>query len=90
MAMRQHRETTTISAPRGTITDRTGEPLAIGEQARRSPRTRAVIRNPRRVALVGGQDLGIDPNDVYASIADRHARGSSGSHARPIRSRPGS
>ncbi len=71
MAMRQHRETTTISAPRGTITDRTGEPLAIGEQAVSVSANPRLIRNPRRVALVVGQDLGIDPNDVFETIADR-------------------
>ena len=33
MAITQHRETIEIPAGRGTIFDRTGEPLAIGEQA---------------------------------------------------------
>jgi cell division protein FtsI/penicillin-binding protein 2 len=33
MASRQHREKIEIPAGRGTIYDRTGEPLAIGEQA---------------------------------------------------------
>jgi cell division protein FtsI/penicillin-binding protein 2 len=33
MASRQHRQTIEIPAGRGTIFDRTGEPLAIGEQA---------------------------------------------------------
>ena len=36
MATRQHEGTTVIPAARGTIFDRTGEPLAIGEQATRS------------------------------------------------------
>ena len=33
IAARQHEQTTEIPAGRGTIYDRTGEPLAIGEQA---------------------------------------------------------
>ena len=33
MASRQHHQTIEIPAGRGTIFDRTGEPLAIGEQA---------------------------------------------------------
>jgi len=32
MAVRQHRETVVVAAGRGTIYDRTGESLAIGEQ----------------------------------------------------------
>ena len=42
MAERQHQETTEIPAGRGTIFDRTGEPLAIGEQAT------TVYADPRR------------------------------------------
>ena len=44
MASRQHRETIEIPAGRGTIYDRTGEPLAIGEQAT------TVYADPRNVA----------------------------------------
>ena len=33
MAIQQHRETVVVTAPRGTIFDRNGDPLAIGEQA---------------------------------------------------------
>ena len=43
MASRQHRETIEIPAGRGTIYDRTGEPLAIGEQAT------SVYADPRNV-----------------------------------------
>lgn len=43
MASRQHRETIEIPAGRGTIFDRTGAPLAIGEQAT------TVYADPRNV-----------------------------------------
>ena len=44
MAIRQHRETVVVPAPRGTIFDRNGEPLAIGEQAM------TVYANPRQIS----------------------------------------
>ena len=43
MAVRQHRETVVVPAGRGTIFDRNGEPLAIGEQAT------TVFANPQQV-----------------------------------------
>ena len=43
MASHQHRETIEIPAGRGTFYDRTGEPLAIGEQAT------TVYADPRNV-----------------------------------------
>ena len=50
LASRQHRETIEIPAGRGTIYDRTGEPLAIGEQATTvyaDPRNVVAPRRPR-------------------------------------------
>jgi cell division protein FtsI/penicillin-binding protein 2 len=71
MATKQHRETIEIAAPRGTITDRTGEPLAIGEQAVSVSANPRLIRNPRRVALAVARDLGLEPNAVFERLADR-------------------
>ena len=71
MATKQHRETFEIAAPRGTITDRTGEPLAIGEQAVSVTANPRLIRNPRRVALAIAHDLDLEPNDVFDRLADR-------------------
>ncbi len=71
MATTQHRETIEIPAGRGTIYDRTGEPLAIGEQAT------TVYANPRnivdaqRAAVVIGKTLGLDPNELYPTLKDR-------------------
>ena len=71
MATKQHRETFEIAAPRGTIIDRTGEPLAIGEQAVSVTANPRLIRNPRRVALAIARDLDLAPNDVFERLADR-------------------
>jgi cell division protein FtsI (penicillin-binding protein 3) len=71
MAMKQHRETFEIAAPRGTITDRTGEPLAIGEQAVSVTANPRLIRNPRRLAVTIAHDLDLEPNDVFERLADR-------------------
>jgi cell division protein FtsI/penicillin-binding protein 2 len=71
MATRQHRETIEIPAARGTIYDRTGEPLAIGEQAT------TVYADPRSVddaalaARAAGRALGLDPDAVYKELTDR-------------------
>jgi cell division protein FtsI (penicillin-binding protein 3)/stage V sporulation protein D (sporulation-specific penicillin-binding protein) len=71
MATRQHREPIVIPATRGTITDRNGEPLAIGEQATTVYADPRRIRNPRRVAAIAARELGVDPNGIYERIADR-------------------
>ena len=49
MAVTQHRETIEVPAGRGTIYDRTGEPLAIGEQAT------TVYADPRNIADASGR-----------------------------------
>ena len=71
MAVTQHRETIEVPAGRGTIYDRTGEPLAIGEQA---PTVYADPRNvadAQRAAVVAGKMLGVDPNQIYPELKDR-------------------
>jgi cell division protein FtsI/penicillin-binding protein 2 len=71
MATTQHRETIEIPAGRGTIYDRTGEPLAIGEQAT------TVYANPRnvvdaqRAAVVTGKTLGLSADELYPILRDR-------------------
>jgi cell division protein FtsI (penicillin-binding protein 3) len=71
MATRQHRETVEITAERGTITDRSGEPLAIGEQATTVYADPRRVLNPRKVAAIAAHDLGIDGNELYKRITDR-------------------
>jgi cell division protein FtsI (penicillin-binding protein 3) len=71
MASRQHLETVAIPAGRGTIFDRTGEPLAIGQQATTVYADPRLVREPRRVALAAARALGVDANALYPRLADR-------------------
>jgi cell division protein FtsI/penicillin-binding protein 2 len=71
LASSQHRETIEIPAGRGTIFDRTGEPLAIGEQATTVYADPRLIQDPRRVAIAAGKALGVDANELYGRLADR-------------------
>ena len=71
MASRQHRQTVTIAAGRGTIFDRTGEPLAIGQQATTVYADPRQVQNPRRVALAAARALGVDAEALYPRLADR-------------------
>jgi cell division protein FtsI/penicillin-binding protein 2 len=71
MALRQHRETVVVPAARGTIVDRTGEPLALGRLAT------TIYANPRQVdrardlTLAAGKYLGSDPAVLYPTLVDR-------------------
>ena len=71
LASRQHRETIEIPAGRGTIFDRTGEPIAIGEQTTTVYADPRLVQDPRRVAIAAGKALGLDANELYGQLADR-------------------
>jgi cell division protein FtsI/penicillin-binding protein 2 len=71
LAVRQHRETVTVPAARGTIFDRNGEPLAIGEQAITVYANPQQVDRPRELALAAGKTLGVDPVSVYTQLLDR-------------------
>ena len=71
MAERQHRETIEIPAARGTIYDRTGEPLAIGEPATTVYADPRAIEDPALAARATGRALGLDPDEVYDLLTDR-------------------
>jgi cell division protein FtsI (penicillin-binding protein 3) len=71
LATRQQRELVTVPARRGTIFDRTGVPLAIGEQATTVYADPRQVRDPRTVAIASARALDLDPNDVYREITDR-------------------
>jgi cell division protein FtsI (penicillin-binding protein 3) len=71
MASRQHRETIEIPAGRGTIFDRTGTPLAIGEQATTVYADPRNVTDPKRAAIEAGKAFGLDPNELYAELRDR-------------------
>ena len=70
-AASQHREVVTIPAHRGTILDRTGVQLAIGEDATTVYANPREVRRPRAVALAAGRILGLAPEELYPLLADR-------------------
>jgi cell division protein FtsI (penicillin-binding protein 3) len=71
LAAQQHHETITTPAGRGTIFDRMGVQLAIGEQATTVYADPRQIRNARRVAVDAGKTLNIDPNKIYPQLLDK-------------------
>ncbi|MBA3347993.1 MAG: penicillin-binding protein 2 [Actinobacteria bacterium] len=71
MATRQHVEIEEIPAGRGTIFDRAGEPLAIGEQTITVFADPREIKEPRKVAIAAARALGLDANTLYPLLADR-------------------
>jgi cell division protein FtsI/penicillin-binding protein 2 len=74
MASKQQRETIEIPAGRGTIYDRTGEPLAIGEQATTVYADPRNVVAPKRAAVKAAQVLGLNPYTLYPSLIDRTKR----------------
>ena len=71
LATSQHRQTVTTPASRGTIYDRRGIELAIGERAVTVYANPRQIRDPRHVADVVAETLRIDPMKVLETIGDR-------------------
>ena len=72
MAAVQQREVVTVPARRGTIFDRTGAPLAIGEPATTVYADPHQITDPQRVAVAAARALRLNPNTVYREVSDRH------------------
>jgi cell division protein FtsI (penicillin-binding protein 3) len=71
LAAGQHRQTVSIPAGRGTIFDRTGVELAIGETTTTVYANPREVRRPRAVALAAARVLERDPDELYALLADR-------------------
>ncbi|MBA2384193.1 MAG: penicillin-binding protein 2 [Actinobacteria bacterium] len=71
MASRQQRVTMEIPAGRGTIFDRAGEPLAIGEQTTTVYADPRKVRNPRGTALAVARAFGLVADKLYPLLADR-------------------
>ena len=71
LASVQHRETIALPASRGTIYDRTGSPLAIGEQATTVYADPKQIANPHAAALAAEKALGVDAAKLEPRLADR-------------------
>jgi cell division protein FtsI (penicillin-binding protein 3)/stage V sporulation protein D (sporulation-specific penicillin-binding protein) len=67
----QHRETVVLPAGRGTIFDRVGVELALGERATTVYANPKQIVNPRQAALAVERTLGADANSLYPLLADR-------------------
>ena len=67
-AQSQHRETITIPAGRGTIFDRTGVQLAIGEQTTTVYADPAQVTQPRAVALAAHAIFGIQATQLYTQL----------------------
>jgi cell division protein FtsI (penicillin-binding protein 3) len=73
MAASQHHETDVIPAPRGTIYDRTGVQLAIGEQATTVYADPKQVVEPRRVAAEAARILRIDADELYPQLLDKRS-----------------
>jgi cell division protein FtsI (penicillin-binding protein 3) len=67
----QHRETVALPAGRGTMFDRTGVELALGERATTVYANPKQIANPRAAALAVERMLGLDADRLYPLLADR-------------------
>ncbi|HEX3268053.1 MAG TPA: penicillin-binding protein 2 [Gaiellaceae bacterium] len=71
LASSQHSEEVTIPAARGTLYDRGGVQLAIGEQATTVYADPRRVADPRSEAAIVAKSLRLDPNGVYATLTDR-------------------
>jgi cell division protein FtsI (penicillin-binding protein 3) len=71
LASNQHSEEVTIPAARGTLYDRGGVQLAIGEQATTVYADPRRVADPRSEATTVARILRLDPNEVYTTLADR-------------------
>ena len=71
MAERQHRESITIPAGRGTIIDDTGLPIAIGEQTTTVYADPRQVKQPRALAAAAQRILGVDGNKLYPQLLNR-------------------
>ncbi|MGE5690704.1 MAG: peptidoglycan D,D-transpeptidase FtsI family protein [Pseudomonadota bacterium] len=71
MAQGQQREHVDLPARRGTIYDRTGSLLALGERATTVYADPRQITEPRAVATMVARELGIDADRLAGELADR-------------------
>jgi len=71
MAVRQHRETVFVPAARGTIFDRNGKPLAIGERTTTVYANPTQVDQPKRLTLAVAEAFDLEPAAVYPTLIDR-------------------
>ena len=74
IAHSQHQEVQTVPAGRGTIFDRTGVELAIGEQMTTVYADPQEVTNPSGIAVAAHRLLGVDPNALYPALLDRKSQ----------------
>jgi cell division protein FtsI (penicillin-binding protein 3) len=67
----QHRETVTLPAGRGTIYDRSGVELALGETATTVYANPMQVTNPRAAAVAVERTLGVEADKIYPLLADQ-------------------
>ena len=70
LAAKQQRQTLELPARRGTIFDRNGVPLALGEQATTVYADPTQVRNARLVALAAEKALGLDAETIFPQLKD--------------------
>jgi cell division protein FtsI/penicillin-binding protein 2 len=70
-AKSQHREVVTIPAGRGTVFDRTGVQLALGEQTTTIYADPRAVRNPSKVAQYAHEIVGANANILYQELLDK-------------------
>ena len=88
MAERQHRETLVTPAGRGTIFDRTGVQLAIGEQTTTVYADPTQLVDPRAVAVARTPGVRRRRERALPAAAEQEDAASSTSRASPTRSSP--
>ena len=71
MASKQHLETVVVAAGRGTIFDRNGEPLAIGQAATTVHADPRQVLDPKATARTVARLLDLEANRLYPLLADR-------------------
>ena len=71
LAAKQQRQTIELPARRGTIFDRNGVPLALGEQATTVYADPTQVRNARLVALAAEKALGLEAEAIFPQLKDK-------------------
>ena len=71
LASSQHSDDVVIPAARGTLYDRGGVQLAIGEQAQTVYADPRLVTDPKSEAVTVASILRLDPNQVYRQLTDR-------------------
>jgi cell division protein FtsI (penicillin-binding protein 3) len=71
LASSQHSDDVVIPAARGTLYDRGGVQLAIGEQAQTVYADPRLVTDPKGEAVTVASILRLDPNQVYRQLTDR-------------------